>query len=166
MRLPILTEPNPILASATVDVRDFDEELKELVHEMFETMYGSGGAGLAAPQVGHLLSIFVAHWSVEDGPVCMVNPVIVSSSGSSRDTEGCLSLPGLNAPIDRAASVTVSWKDLDGEDQTRTFKGLGARVIQHEIDHLLGRTLLDLVSRQIKRHYLRTERKRRKSLTV
>lgn len=115
---------------------------RRLIADMFETMRDAPGVGLAAPQVGVLERIFV--WEVDEAHGAVVNPVIVErSSETVQDEEGCLSLPGLYYPVERAESVVVTGLDAEGDPVNFEAEGLLARVCQHEIDHLDGVLFID-----------------------
>jgi peptide deformylase len=123
------------LGSGQVNGRRIDE----LVDHMAMTMVAKGGVGLAAPQVGIPLRMFVCHTSTSPGkPFAIVNPVIKEVSGNVVDFEGCLSLPGISAKIERGELVVVSGNSPKGEYQVHTFQKFDARVVQHEMDHLDG----------------------------
>lgn len=138
--LKLCIYPDPALSAPTVPVDKFDDELKNLVAEMFETMHQANGVGLAAPQIGKSLKLAVIDVSPDKPePLVLVNPVIVKKSRNKEtDEEGCLSFPDIHAKISRAAEVTVEAQDADGEKFTLQASGLLARCLQHEIDHLDG----------------------------
>lgn len=132
-------------------VSEFDDDLRTLVKDLFETMYHAEGIGLAAPQVG--LSLRLCVLDVQDdegsasGPLTLVNPEVVRASRQTdKSTEGCLSLPGLEELVTRAARVTVRATDPDGEPIEVEADGLLARALQHELDHLDGILFIDRVS--------------------
>ena len=133
---------DPVLKLRAREVEEFDGALASLVEAMIETMYAEHGGGLAAPQVGVQKRLFT--YDVGDGPEVLVNPVIVESSGECVFEEGCLSVPGLHFEIVRPEFLTVTGRDLDGNEVVVEAGGdyLG-RMIQHEIDHLDGILLLD-----------------------
>ncbi len=117
--------------------------VQQLIDDMVETLHAARGLGLAAPQVGEGKRILVAE--VEERGVVLVDPVIVRASGEEVDTEACLSVPGVVAPVRRALRVTVKGKNRRGRGITVRAEGLLARVLQHEIDHLDGILFLDRV---------------------
>jgi peptide deformylase len=122
----------------------FGDELARLASEMIRLMYESAGVGLAAPQVGVSLRLTVIDPSPEsESPVVLVNPRIVDSSGRYADEEGCLSLPGVTAEVNRAERLRVEFVTLAGKPDALDAAGLPARVIQHELDHLDGRLFID-----------------------
>ena len=137
---------DPVLRKRTRDVEAFGEELAELLDDMIETMYHHEGIGLAAPQIGLDLRVTVVDVSEErdgSGRIELVNPRIVSSSGTIPSEEGCLSIPGVVETIERAAEVEVEYRDRTGA--TRRIEGgdLLGRALQHEIDHLEGVLFID-----------------------
>ncbi len=134
-------------------------ELRELAQDMLETMRAANGVGLAAEQVGEDAALCVIDVPrdaerpdcVEANagipmPLIMLNPQISAHEGQQRGEEGCLSFPDISAPVTRAMEVTASYNDLDGAAQTVTARGLLARAIQHEMDHLNGVLLVDRMS--------------------
>lgn len=153
--LPIVTYDDDILRKEAEPVKEFNDGIKTLIEDMFETMYNSDGVGLAAPQIGKLLRIFVADADPmakkEDdtlyGPIAMINPRITFESEHEVEMEeGCLSIPGINAVITRPESIKVTFRDENFEQQTLEAGGWLSRVIQHEIDHLDGVIFLDHLS--------------------
>ncbi len=128
------------------DVVEVTSETQSLIDDMVETMYAAPGVGLAAPQIGVSLRIFVADPSSghrEDGLIVMINPEIVERDGVQTEQEGCLSLPGFEAPVERPLRAVVRGLDRDGAPQQIEGSSLLARVFQHEIDHLDGSLFLD-----------------------
>ncbi len=141
--------PADALRTESREVRpeEFDEELVKFVEDMVETMYESEGVGLAAPQVGRNIRLFVYDISPErNDPHAVVNPRIVENSGTDTMEEGCLSVPGLRGKVRRAECVVVEGQDVNGEPISLEAKGLPARVFQHEIDHLDGVLFCDRLS--------------------
>ena len=161
MSLPICTYGNPILRKNAVEVMAVNDDIKALAKEMFETMYAEKGVGLAAEQVGRTERLFVVDIPAEsdvgdDGvrenpgvqmPLVFINPRI---TGHTEDVqvgpEGCLSFPDIFANVERWYEVDATYTDLDGIPQTIHAKGLLARAIQHELDHLDGILLVDRMS--------------------
>jgi peptide deformylase len=135
---------SPVLRTETTPVTDITDELKRLVEDMFETMRAAQGIGLAAPQVGRLERVAVV--DVDNDPIVLINPEIISESGSERAEEGCLSIPDIYGDVDRAARVTVRAMDLEGRTFERDASELLARAFQHEIDHLHGKLFIDYLS--------------------
>ncbi|MBQ9021705.1 MAG: peptide deformylase [Eggerthellaceae bacterium] len=148
--MDIVLAPDPILRQVCEPCEVGDKSLKKLAKEMAKTMYKNEGVGLAAPQVGVLKRIIVVDCDIESSkknPVVLINPEIVDSSGDVViDGEGCLSCPGITVPIARASEVRVRYFDLDGSECEMEADGLWARCIQHEIDHLDGKTLFESAS--------------------
>lgn len=152
--LPIVTYDDDLLRKKARPVKEDTEELQTLIDDMFDTMYNSDGVGLAAPQIGKLLRIFVVDASpvAEDEkttyePIAMVNPEITFESDEEVEMEeGCLSIPGVNALVKRPKKIVVKYLDRDFEEQEMEVDGWLARVIQHEKDHLDGILFLDHIS--------------------
>ena len=137
----ILTADEPILRERTKKVSTFDASLHRLLADMLETMRDAPGVGLAANQVGVPLQVAVIE--IEGKLTELVNPEIVKSSGEQLDWEGCLSIPGYVAEVERAAKVTVKARDRHGREFRVKGEELFARALQHEIDHLNGRLYID-----------------------
>ena len=131
-------------------VDDIDDEVRALVRDMFETMYDAKGVGLAAPQVGisrRVIVLDVAEESDESNPVALVNPRLASwAKKKDKQTEGCLSIPGVEAVVQRPVSVVVDGTDPEGQGVRLEAEGLFARALQHEIDHLDGVLFVDRLS--------------------
>lgn len=142
MILPILKYPHSILRTSCAYVTKFEQELRAFVNNMFETMYEAHGLGLAANQVGVLYRVFVID-TEEDGKLTFVNPALLDAIGSIDSDEGCLSLPGVRSKVKRCKSVVVKWQNTHGLFYERTFKGISAIAIQHELDHLNGKMFID-----------------------
>ncbi|NLZ67253.1 MAG: peptide deformylase [Clostridiaceae bacterium] len=134
----ILKEGDPTLNRKARPVNRFDERLKTLVEDMFETMYDDEGVGLAAPQVGVLRRLFVMDVGDENGALVFINPSILNREGEQEGTEGCLSIPGLYGIVKRPMDVLVSAQDENGIPFEIRLTGLGARCACHECDHLDG----------------------------
>jgi len=138
--LRIRTYPDPILRRRTKPVRAFDLKLRELVRDLFETMYQRNGLGLAANQVGVDAQVCVV--DLRDGrlpPYAFINPAITARSREGIvDEEGCLSFPGYFDRVRRSRRVTVRYQDLNGEVREVELVDLAARAVQHELDHLCG----------------------------
>jgi peptide deformylase len=152
---------DPVLRQPAEDVEVFDDELRQLIQDMFEVMYAEEGIGLAAPQIGVSKRFFVMDVG-EPGTraQAIVNPVIVEESGSEKGEEGCLSLPGLIGEVERAAKIVVEGRGPDGNPLRLEASELVARCIQHEIDHLDGVLFIDRLS-PIKRKLLLAKWKKR-----
>lgn len=144
--------PDPILRETNLDVTEFNEELKNLVQDMWDTMYASDGIGLAAPQIGVSRKIVVID---HDGDkYTLINPEILSKEGNITREEGCLSFPGIYANVDSPEKMTVRYMDEDGTSVTKELEGFAVCVFSHEIDHLHGRLLIDRVS-PLKRQFMK-----------
>lgn len=140
--LEIKTYPDPCLRIKTRTVDEFGPELKVTMASMAEMMYVSQGIGLAATQVGLGLSVMVV--DIGEGIINFINPTIVESSDKKTVMEeGCLSLPGMNVNVKRPEKIKVRAQDINGEFFIKSFDGLYAKAIQHEVDHLCGRLILD-----------------------
>jgi peptide deformylase len=146
MLRPILRYGERPLHAPAEPVSRFDQNLESLIADMVETMYAAPGIGLAAPQVGVALRVFVVDLSVGRDPtqlIVMINPEFVEREGTQLEEEGCLSLPGFNATVLRPARAVVRGLDREGREQRIEGTGLLARAFQHEIDHLDGRLFVD-----------------------
>ena len=147
----IIIEPDPILRKKSEGVEQVDNNLKKLMDEMLETMYAAPGIGLAAVQIGVLKRLIVIDLSKEDqkkNPLFLVNPEITfQSKNLSTYEEGCLSLPGYFAEIERPAECHLKYSDYDGNQKNLKAEGLLATCIQHEIDHLNGILFIDYLSK-------------------
>ena len=166
--LPILEFPDPRLRTKAVPVTEFGPELATLVDAMFDTMYESPGIGLAASQVNVHQQLLVLDVSEEKNERrVFINPKILSSDGSQTYQEGCLSVPGIFADVDRAESIRVQAQDVTGKSFTLDADGLLAVCIQHEMDHLIGKLFVDYLS-PLKRDMVRKklEKQRKAALTA
>jgi len=159
---PIVLYPDPVLLRPTEPVERFDDELRELISDMAETMFAASGVGLAANQIGVPLRLFIADLSAgerRDELSVFINPRLSGFEGGEIGEEGCLSFPDLSLEIERAAQVTVDALDMDGKPFSYVGEGLMARAIQHETEHLDGQVFLrhlsaikrELVKKQIKK---------------
>jgi peptide deformylase len=150
-KLPIVTVPDPILRKSALPVERVDDAARRLADDMLETMYDAPGVGLAAPQVGVSRRLIVVDASAKDderAPLVLINPEIVVLGDERRVyEEGCLSIPDVKVDIERPATLTVRFLDRDGKAQQIVADGLLATVIQHEVDHLDGRLIIDFLSR-------------------
>jgi peptide deformylase len=152
----ILTEPDPFLRQISNEVEKVDNETRKLMDDMLETMYAAPGIGLAAIQIGVPKRVIVIDLSKEEEkkPLYFVNPkIIVKSKNNSTYEEGCLSVPGQFAEIDRPDECHVSYLDYDGQKKELKIKGLLATCIQHEMDHLEGILFIDYLSK-LKQNYI------------
>jgi peptide deformylase len=146
--LKILKYPDPRLRGPCGPVREIDEPLRRLVRRMFELMYAAHGVGLAAPQLGIPLRVFVINPGGEPGPdeCAYVNPEIVDQDGTMLNEEGCLSFPGISCKVKRRKKVVLRATDLQGAVFQQTGEDLLARIFQHEMDHIDGILLMDRMS--------------------
>lgn len=148
---PIITLPDPILRKVSAPIERVDAEILRLADDMLETMYAAPGVGLAAIQVAipkRLLVIDTADDEEEPRPLTFINPEIVKLGDELRThEEGCLSIPDVRIEIERPGSVTVRYIDRAGKRQELVAEGLLATAIQHEIDHLDGKLIIDFLSR-------------------
>jgi peptide deformylase len=162
MIYPIVKYGDPVLETAAAPVTEFDDKLKQLVDDMFESMYEAQGVGLAAPQIGISLKISVIDTSFKEDPgarLVLANPQIVSVEGKQSGGEGCLSIPDFREKLARSKKVTIRAQDINGNWYEKTAEDLLARAFQHEIDHLNGTLYIhhlsalkrDMMKRKIKR---------------
>jgi len=156
--LDVLVFPNPVLREPAAKVTEFDNDLKRLVSDMWETMYLSKGVGLAAPQIGRLQKLFVSDW--EGNKRVVINPEIVETEGMEINEEGCLSFPGIYEEVKRPSRVRIRYQDENGELHEDTVEGHLARIYSHESDHLNGKLLIDHLS-ALKRTFLRKKMSRK-----
>lgn len=148
MRLEVRLLGDPILREKAAPVAEISEDHKQLIRNMFETMYAEEGVGLAAPQVGVSERIIVVDPQQDDLPAfAMINPEILElSKETEKGEEGCLSIPGLRDIVERAYKVVVRGTTETGETRELELDGLPARIIQHEVDHLDGILFFDRLS--------------------
>ena len=155
----ILKFPDQDLRIKAKPVETFDEELKTLTDDMFETMHSVNGIGLAATQIGVDKQVAVIDISPEKNePLVIVNPVIQILDPSKIEDydEGCLSVPGFFEKISRPSDIKISYQDLNGKKQEIKPEGLLTKVVQHELDHLNGRLFVDHIS-ELKRRRIRNK---------
>ncbi|MCC5878487.1 MAG: peptide deformylase [Idiomarina sp.] len=146
-KLDILEYPDERLRTVATPVTSVDDELREIIDNMFETMYDAKGVGLAATQVDVHKRLFIADCSEHnEQPLVFINPEIIARDGIHENEEGCLSFPNVYAKVERASEVTVKALDRDGETFTMQAEGLLAICIQHELDHLEGKLFVDYLS--------------------
>ncbi len=147
----ILTEPDPVLRKKCEPLEKVDADLKKLMDDMLETMYAAPGIGLAAVQVGILKRLIVIDiYKAEEkkNPIFLINPqIIYQSEKTSVYEEGCLSLPGQYAEIERPAECTLKYIDYNGQEKELKADGLLATCVQHEVDHLNGILFIDYLSK-------------------
>ena len=151
MILPIYTYGHPILNLSAVNiVSDTLTDIDKYIQDVFETMHNAKGLGLAAPQIGHNLKLFVIDVEISDGVIfkgIFINPKILSASGPIYTmTEGCLSLPGISVQINRPGTIEMEYCDENWKQHKQIFEGIPARIIQHEYDHLNGKLFVDHLS--------------------
>lgn len=150
MKLPIVAYGDPILKKKAVDITPDYPELKKLVDDMFETMYAANGVGLAAPQVGLSIRLFVIDITDKEEPglenfkKVFMNAQMLEEKGTLWDfNEGCLSIPDVREDIKRLDTIRISYFDENWQQHEETYSGLAARVIQHEYDHTEGKLFTD-----------------------
>lgn len=166
--LPIRIFPDPVLRRECEPAEPGSESLRQLATDMIETMYAAPGVGLAAPQVGEgirMVIVDIFGHTGEKDPYVLLNPEIVSFSETIAFEEGCLSLPEFTLEVERSRVVEVRYQDLDGREQTLKAQDLLAVVVQHEMDHLEGRLLIDHASAIRRDVYRRKARKMKAQAT-
>lgn len=150
--LPILRWPDPRLSEVCAPVTG---DVRGLAADMLDTMYDAKGRGLAAPQVGRMIRLFVMDVGWKEGapdPIVMINPEIDPSlDGTVWGQEACLSIPGVAAEVLRPGHVTVRWTDLEGVRHEEVMTGFAARCVQHELDHLDGLVIFDRLSPEMRK---------------
>lgn len=162
MIYPVVKYGNPVLEKPAETVTVFDDALRKLVEDMFESMYAAHGVGLAAPQIGISKRLAVIDITFKEDPkakLVLVNPEIVRTEGKQRGTEGCLSLPEFREEVTRPMRVTVRAQDADGKHFQTSGDELLARALMHETDHLNGKLYIshisalkrDLIKRKIRK---------------
>jgi len=145
--LNVLEFPDPRLRTRARPVAEVDDALRSLIDDMFETMYAAPGIGLAATQVDVHKRLLVTDVSSErNDPHVLINPEIVERDGVIVTEEGCLSVPGFYAEVERAESIRVRYLDRDGKPTESEFDGLLGVCVQHEMDHLDGKLFVDYLS--------------------
>ncbi|MEM5817293.1 MAG: peptide deformylase [Desulfitobacterium hafniense] len=138
-----------VLREKAVPVKEITPNIEKLLDNMLDTLYDANGVGLAAPQVGVSKRVVVI--DVGEGPIELINPVIIAKEGEDLDDEGCLSIPGITGQVARAAKVKVEALNRQGELQVIEGEGLLARCLQHEIDHLEGILFVDKAKKTSRR---------------
>lgn len=162
MIYPIVKFGDPVLEKQAQTITTFDDDLKKLVEDMFESMYAAHGVGLAAPQIGISKRLAVVDVTFKEDPkakLVLVNPEIIDKEGKQRGSEGCLSIPEFREDVTRAKKVTIRAQDLTGKFFEHTGEDLLARAFQHETDHLHGKLYIshisalkrDLIKRRIRK---------------
>ena len=164
----ILTEPNRILREKSLSVETVDEDLQKLMNDMLETMYAAPGIGLAAIQVGVPKRVIVLDIAPKDeprNPMFFVNPEIIKKSdNNSTYEEGCLSVPGQFAEIDRPDKCHIKYLDYHGQPKEIKAEGMLATCIQHEMDHLEGILFIDYLSKLKKSMIIKKLSKQKKAI--
>lgn len=159
MILPIRAYGDPVLKKVATDIEPGHPGLEELIANMYETMYEASGVGLAAPQIGQSIRLFIVDASpfaedegleqeerdfLKDFKKVFINPYIVEEEGEEWPfEEGCLSIPGIREEVKRQETIVLQWQDEDFKEHEEEFSGFAARVIQHEHDHLDGKLFID-----------------------
>jgi peptide deformylase len=157
--LPIRTYGDPVLSAVTTEIDNIDGRVAALAETMIETMYEAPGVGLAANQIGVQKRLFV--YDKGEGPIVVVNPVIVESEGEWTFEEGCLSVPGLSWEITRPNAIHLIGYDLDGNEISVEADEFEGRIFQHEMDHLNGVLLLERLDDDQRKEAKKFLRKRR-----
>ena len=155
--LEIVKWPNPVLDTPADPVSEFDDKLKQLVNDMFETMYAAPGVGLAAVQVGIAKRLFVMDCSGGKDPearIALINPEVLAAEGDQNGEEGCLSFPGIFTPVERSLRAVVRARDVNGNEFEIDGEELTARCMLHETDHCDGIVFLGKMS-SIKRELVK-----------
>lgn len=165
MKLPVYLYGHPVLREVSEDIDASYPELKELIDNMFETMYASDGVGLAAPQIGRNIRLVV----IDADPVAdvfaecagrkfvLINPEIDILEGEKVSrSEGCLSVPGISENVSRVEHIRLNWLDENFEEHEEELTGFLARIVQHECDHLEGKLYVDRIS-PIRKQLIRTK---------
>ena len=148
-KLQILIFPDPRLRKVAEKITIFDKSLQNLANDMLHTMYDANGIGLAATQVNHHIRLIVMDLSDNrDDPKIFINPTykVLKGHNLHEFEEGCLSIPGFNETIARPDKIELVWQDINGKEHTDTPEGLLTVCIQHEIDHLEGKLMVDYIS--------------------
>lgn len=167
--IEIVKYPEPVLAKKGEPVTEIDGVLQGRIDDMFESLYAVSGLGLAAPQVGHSIALFIYDLSLSDrvpsdlrGPAVILNPEIVEMEGEEVSDEGCLSIPGYYEKVKRAARVQLKGLDRGGKEIRIEGEGLFARMLQHEVDHINGVLMVDRFSSLKKDIFFRKFKKKMK----
>ena len=172
--LKVHTYPSPVLKKIAKEINDVNDEVKTLANDMIKTMYLSRGIGLAAPQVGQSLRLFVSDidFEIDDdnedliknpSPKIYINPKITKKSGETTYEEGCLSFPGVYEKVTRYESITMEFLDINGKLQKVEATGLESICLQHELDHLNGIVFIEKLStlkqQFLKRKFLKSQKR-------
>lgn len=165
MILPIVAYGDPVLKREAEEIEKDYPFLEELIDNMFETMYQAEGVGLAAPQIGKSIRLFIVDASpfedeepdLKDFKKVFINPIIVEEEGEEWSfNEGCLSIPGIREDVKRQPKITIEYYDRDFNLLEETYEGVAARIIQHEYDHIEGILFTDLIN-PLKRRLLKSK---------
>ena len=143
---PIRIYGDPVLRKRAEEITQVDDKIRKLASEMLRTLKDAGGIGLAATQVGEELRVFVvdrSQFQLETSPLIVINPVIVETNREQSEEEGCLSIPGVYADVNRPLELTLKGMDLNEKEMVIQAKGFLSRVFAHEIDHLDGVLFVD-----------------------
>lgn len=152
MVLPIVGYGDPVLRKMGEEIEENDPQLKEIIKNMWDTMYNANGVGLAAPQIGKSIRLFIVDASTfdEEEPdlssfkKVFINPIILEESGKEWSyNEGCLSIPGIREDVERKPVITIEYYNEKWELLEETYAGMAARIIQHEYDHIEGKLFTD-----------------------
>ncbi len=154
--LKIIPYGNPFLRKQSARIENIDKDTVRLIDDMIDTLHAAKGLGLASPQVGVSRMLFIVDWSMldesdgekdDDGVEVYINPALKKvAEKTASGEEGCLSLPGITATVERIDQVEISYQNLDGEEVEKVLDGFPARVVQHECDHLMGILFIDRIS--------------------
>ena len=148
--MQIIKYPHPTLRHKSKPIKRIDQELRDIIAEMFELMYDDDGVGLAANQVNLPYQIFVLNTTGDpdqkENEYVFINPIISKKKGSAESEEGCLSFPEIHAPVIRPSEIVIQGVGLDGQVQQYHWKGFAAKAAQHETDHINGLTFVDRLS--------------------
>jgi peptide deformylase len=153
MILPVIAYGDPVLKKRAVEIDKKYPELDQLIENMYDTMYHSNGVGLAAPQIGLSIRLFVIDGApfeeeeVKDFKRVFINPKIIEETGETwKFNEGCLSIPGIREDVSRQDTLDIEYYDENWKKQRETITGLAARIVQHEYDHIEGILFTDRIS--------------------
>ena len=151
MKLEIIKVPDKLLKQKSVEIKTVDNKIKNLIDDMFETMYYENGIGLSAVQIGQLLKLVVIDIrdkEEKNNPLVFINPKIIKFSEEKQlMQEGCLSVPGQRAEVLRSVNIEIKYNDINMNEKTLTADGLLAECLQHEIDHTNGIVYIDYLSK-------------------
>lgn len=168
-KLEIIKVPDPLLRVVSEPIAQVDDAMRRLADDMLETMYAAPGVGLAAIQVAVPKRLVVIDVGDDESPepLCLINPQIVQFGDTTRiHEEGCLSIPEVHVEIERPAALTLRYIDRDGKEQLLEADGLLATAIQHEVDHLDGKLIIDYLSRLKRDIIVRRFKKQQRGVTT